>query len=121
MVDRKTAPKNETTPSIGERLSAVLRVSAVSAYVGLSRATIYRLERDNLFPGRVKIGARAVGCRRIDLDRWIQSSRALRHSSVLRESAASALPTRVSPILNCKVVARVVAQSDFAKIRRAGN
>jgi len=56
-----------------ETLAAVLRVSAVSAYVGLSRATIYRLERNKLFPSRVQIGERAVGWRRIDLDQWIQT------------------------------------------------
>jgi prophage regulatory protein len=50
----------------------VLRPKQVIEEYGLSRTTIWRKEREGTFPKRVKIGSRAVGYLRIDLEAWLQ-------------------------------------------------
>jgi prophage regulatory protein len=39
---------------------------------GLSRSTIWRLERKGEFPSRVKLSAKAMGWVDDDIDRWIR-------------------------------------------------
>lgn len=51
----------------------VLRISAVKRMVGLSRTTIWRLERDGRFPRRRLIGIRAIGWAAVDIRDWIES------------------------------------------------
>jgi prophage regulatory protein len=52
---------------------ALLRLPAVEAETGLSRATIYRLASEGAFPAPVKLGARASAWRTADIDAWIAS------------------------------------------------
>jgi len=47
------------------------RLPSVLARVGRSRASLYRDIAAGLFPGPVKIGARAVGWDSREVDRWI--------------------------------------------------
>jgi prophage regulatory protein len=50
-----------------------LRMPSVTRRTGLARSTIYRLIAEQSFPSPVKLAGRAVGWRRVDLDRWSES------------------------------------------------
>lgn len=54
-----------------EQRLQVERLPSVLARVGRSRASLYRDIAAGLFPGPVKIGARAVGWDAREVDRWI--------------------------------------------------
>lgn len=52
----------------------LLRTQEMMERIGLSRTTIWRLERsDPDFPARRRIGAGAVGWLESEVDRWIES------------------------------------------------
>lgn len=50
-----------------------LRWSTVQAVCGLSRVTIWRMERDSLFPRRRQLSANSVGWLKSEVDAWIES------------------------------------------------
>ena len=50
----------------------VLRPKQVIEEYGLSRTTIWRKEREGTFPKRVRLGSRAIGWLRSDLEAWLQ-------------------------------------------------
>ncbi len=52
-------------------MDEVLRVRDVRRISGLSRSTIWRLERQGKFP--IKLSARIVGWRASDVQTWIRS------------------------------------------------
>ncbi|MFC3686022.1 helix-turn-helix transcriptional regulator [Hydrogenophaga luteola] len=52
---------------------------SVMQMTGLGRSTIYRLIAQQQFPCPVRLGARAVACRRSELDLWSQSRPATSH------------------------------------------
>ncbi len=47
-----------------------LRINSVVHMTGLGRSTIYRLMAAEQFPAPVRLTARVVAWRRIDLERW---------------------------------------------------
>jgi predicted DNA-binding transcriptional regulator AlpA len=49
-----------------------LRLKTVAELCGLSRTTIWRLERDGQFPGRYRLGANAVGWLADEVEDWIR-------------------------------------------------
>lgn len=49
----------------------ILRLKAVTARVGMSRATIYRRIADGQFPAQVSLGGTSVGWRESDINLWI--------------------------------------------------
>ena len=51
----------------------VLRIAAVKDRVGLSRTSIWRLERKGLFPRRRQLSANAVGWSEEEVDDWLRS------------------------------------------------
>lgn len=55
-------------PTLEQR---VLRPAAAAVYIGLSRASLYRLERAGELPPRIILGANASGWLRDDLDAFI--------------------------------------------------
>ncbi|MEX5568824.1 AlpA family phage regulatory protein [Pseudomonas syringae] len=55
-----------TTPS-----EKFIRFNSVAEMVGLSRTTIYRLEQQDLFPKRVKLGSNSVGWRITEIISWM--------------------------------------------------
>jgi prophage regulatory protein len=65
-------PPHATPPFCTEDVE-FLRMSSVTRRTGLARSTIYRLIAEQSFPSPVKLAARAVGWRRVDLDRWSES------------------------------------------------
>lgn len=54
------------------RISSCLRFPQVKAMVGLSRSTIWRLERLGQFPKRRQISPRTVAWLREEVDEWIK-------------------------------------------------
>lgn len=50
----------------------ILRLEEVTKMVGLSRTTLWRMERKGEFPARVPLSSRSVGWRFADIDRWMR-------------------------------------------------
>ncbi len=50
----------------------------VMALVRLSRSTIWRLERQGLFPARRHLSRRRVGWRKSEIEKWLDSRGSLR-------------------------------------------
>jgi prophage regulatory protein len=50
-----------------------IRFPSVKKTTGLSRVTIWRLERDNKFPPRRQLSANAVGWLQSEIDAWVTS------------------------------------------------
>ena len=51
------------------------RIQEVVQMVGLSKPTIYRMAREGQFPRPVKIGVRASGWRKSEVERWAEERR----------------------------------------------
>lgn len=51
----------------------ILRTAKLQTYVGLSRTTIWRLEKSGQFPKRVRLGQNSVGWLKGDVDNWLES------------------------------------------------
>jgi prophage regulatory protein len=51
----------------------ILRTAAVTRLTGLSRTTLWRLERQGEFPSRVRLGLNSIGWREEEIARWINS------------------------------------------------
>jgi prophage regulatory protein len=49
----------------------VLRLPAVCRITGLGRSTIYRMQTQQQFPQRIKLGARAVGWVEREVQEWL--------------------------------------------------
>ena len=49
----------------------ILRIGAVTERTGLARSTVYKWISRGQFPRPVKLGARAVGWHRSDIEAWI--------------------------------------------------
>jgi prophage regulatory protein len=63
--------QTESPPThVDVEASMFLRMPTVMRMTGLGRSTIYRLVADHQFPNPVRLGPRAVGWRRADIDRW---------------------------------------------------
>lgn len=61
-----------TTNSTPGSLPIVLRIKPAADYIGVSRAFLYQLiNRGELL--RIRLGGRAAGIRRADLDSWVAS------------------------------------------------
>ena len=54
-------------------MTRILRTDEVTQQTGLSRSSIWRLERDGVFPARRQISPHAVGWLSSDIERWIES------------------------------------------------
>lgn len=50
-----------------------LRMPSILEITGLSASTIYRLEKDGLFPTAYRIGKRAKAWRRSEIESWIHN------------------------------------------------
>ena len=53
----------------------ILRTSEVIKLTGLSRTTIWRLERKNKFPNRIQLTVNAVGWDEKEVIAWLESRR----------------------------------------------
>jgi prophage regulatory protein len=57
----------------------LLRIGSVVRVTGLGRSTIYRLVAHDLFPSPVRLTKKAVGWRRVDVERWTNARDAVTH------------------------------------------
>ncbi len=51
----------------------LVRLPELIALIGVSPSTIWRWERQGSFPSRIQIGARAIGWRLLEVERWLAS------------------------------------------------
>lgn len=51
----------------------ILRLGEVTQMVGVSRTTLWRMERKGDFPARIPLSSRSVGWRSIDIDNWMKN------------------------------------------------
>lgn len=56
-----------------------LRLPSVVQMTGLGRSTIYKLSSQKRFPAPVRLTARAVGWRRVDIERWSEARQSEHH------------------------------------------
>lgn len=71
-----TAPVNNSSNhqlNTSPPTDKIIRSKDVQELTGLSRTTIWRLEREGKFPARVPLTASNVGWRLTDLQEWIKS------------------------------------------------
>lgn len=54
----------------------ILRAKEVQDMTGLSRTTVWRLERKGQFPARVILGANSIGWRFLEVNEWILNRKA---------------------------------------------
>lgn len=70
----------------------ILRTAKLQTYVGLSRTTIWRLEKNGQFPKRVRLGQNSVGWLKGDVDTWLESRKGLSYEPFYDE-APPAVPS----------------------------
>lgn len=58
---------------MASEVKRLLRLRQVINLIGISRSSIYQLERDGRFPKRVAIGPRSVAWRESEILEWIAS------------------------------------------------
>ena len=73
----------------------ILRVGAVTAKTGLSRTTLWRLERRGDFPRRVRLSSNTTGWIESEVEKWIKTRPrgASSHSNDKDSDAARETPT----------------------------
>lgn len=54
-------------------METIIRFNELRSVVGLSRATIWRKEREGSFPARRQLGPNSVGWCKSEVDSWLQS------------------------------------------------
>ncbi len=64
-------------------LSGFVRVKELSTILGVSRSTIFRMERDGILPPKVQISQRAVGFRVSDIEAFIEKKHHLAEAKVV--------------------------------------
>lgn len=67
-VEQKSSPQK--TPDALER---ILRIKEVTQLTGVSRTTIWRMERNGKFPARVQLGIGCVGWKRNEVAIWLEN------------------------------------------------
>ena len=58
-----------------EAQDRILRANEVQQIVGLSRSTIWRMERKGQFPARLPLGTGSIGWLKSDIEAWMQNRR----------------------------------------------
>lgn len=53
----------------------ILRLPRVAATIGMGRSWIYQAVQEGRFPAPMRLGARAVGWKRSDVQAWLDSRR----------------------------------------------
>jgi len=51
----------------------IIRFPQVAIITGISRATVFRLERNGEFPRRVQVGKRGVGWKVSEITAWLEA------------------------------------------------
>ena len=78
---------------------SILRTADVVHRTGLSRTTLWRLERKGDFPARVHLGLNSVGWRVEEIDTWIdRRPRGIARGTIGRAIAVDAAGGRARPV-----------------------
>jgi len=73
-MNTETQPKDDTAPKVREiSFDGLMRAADVQLVTGLSRVTIWRLERKEKFPARVQVSPSRVGWYGNEIQEWIKS------------------------------------------------
>ena len=67
LLKETTMPTATLTPE-----TRILNLKTVLARVPLSRTTLWRMEREGLFPHRIRLSQNRVGWLEEDIEQWIQ-------------------------------------------------
>lgn len=62
----------EPNKSINLSANQIVRPRDLPRYTGLSRTTIWRLEKENKFVPKIFLTQHCIGYRRIDIERWLE-------------------------------------------------
>ena len=73
LLDNTTERKAQPVSS-ADQPERILRIKEVTEITGLSRTTIWRMERKDEFPARVQLGVGSVGWKASDVNNWIKCS-----------------------------------------------
>ena len=65
-------PDTQTQTPHSQNQERILRLEEVTKMVGLSRTTLWRMERKGEFPARIPLSNRSVGWRFVDIDKWLR-------------------------------------------------
>jgi len=68
------APQAPDKPS-NDTQDRILRAHEVQQIVGVSRSTIWRMERKGQFPARLPLGTGSIGWLKSDIEAWMQNRR----------------------------------------------
>ena len=52
---------------------AILREKEVCEYISVTRAVLNTWRREGTFPSPIRLGTKAIGWKRQDIDNWIES------------------------------------------------
>jgi prophage regulatory protein len=64
---------SSSKPSSFDPSAAVVRPKHLKEVIGVSATTAWRLRQLGQFPDPIRLSARSVGWRRVDLDAWLAS------------------------------------------------
>ncbi len=70
-VNETPKPKKQTDPSEDR----IMRIQEIIEITGVSRSTIWRMERRGEFPSRVPLGASSIGWLKSEINAWIKNKR----------------------------------------------
>lgn len=72
--------EQERSNNVGNAVMKLIRLNQVLALTGLSRGTIYRLERAGSFPLRRRLGPNSVAWLEHEITAWLESRPAARET-----------------------------------------
>lgn len=52
-------------------MERIIRITEIQEILGVSSSQLWRMEKEDRLPARVKISKRAVGWRKSDIEEWI--------------------------------------------------
>lgn len=73
MLNHISEPIKQAKKSENKSQERILRLDEVTQMVGVSRTTLWRMERKGDFPARIPLSSRSVGWRSIDIDNWMKN------------------------------------------------
>ena len=69
------APTQKAQKPANDDQDRILRIKEVQEIVGVSRSTIWRMERKDEFPARVPLGTSSIGWLKSDIEAWLQTKK----------------------------------------------
>ncbi len=73
MLNHISEPIKQAKKPENKNQERILRLDEVTQLVGVSRTTLWRMERKGDFPARIPLSSRSVGWRSIDIDNWMKN------------------------------------------------